>query len=543
MADAGAGKYTATVDLTEGVHFYKFVVDGEKWEKDPNGDKELEGDDGNGGKNSALLIGPDARKLPPAKPNAICEQAVAHDPNDMADCNVATDKLLRLRICTQADDVPIVRAIYEAEPGVWKKQAMWKIETKMGFDHFGTMISVTRSPIRYIFELTDGTTTKYLAKGKLFDSMDTAIVSAYSVEMTPKFQTPDWAKHAVWYQIFPERFRNGDPSNDPGDKPYEHLVKWQAKWFAAAEGEVPGDENFYKGAGNVWKRRYGGDVQGLIQALPYMKSLGINAIYLNPMFEADSMHKYDTTDYRHIDEHFGFKGDIAEAWKTETDDPATWTWTKTDRLFLDFVAKAHAMGFKVILDGVFNHVGRSYWAFQDVLKKGKDSKYADWFDIRDWNPPIKYIAWDKGSEPSTDGSLPIFKKNPETGLGDGPKRHIFAITKRWLGARWRSKQGRRWIPTRCARRHPAPLLDRVAKARQIDQARRLHLRRNLGLGTGLVEQRRSVRRGDELSLCDRVSGFLCQSDEGDHAHAIRCTTQSDYLRLSAADVAGADESV
>ena len=329
--------------------------------------------------------------------------------------------------------MPDVLVIYQASPGVWKKQAMWKTSTRLGFDHFGTMISVDQPTINYVFQLTDGTATKYLnSSGKLFDSLDTAVAAPYSVEMTPKFQTPDWAKHAVWYQIFPERFRNGEPANDPGDKPYEHLVKWTANWWKAADGEAPGDENFYKGVGNVWKRRYGGDVQGLIQALPYMKSLGITAIYLNPMFEADSMHKYDTTDYRHIDEHFGFKGDVAEAWKTETDDPATWTWTKTDKLFLDFVAKAHAMGFKVILDGVFNHVGRSHWAFQDVLKNGKNSKYADWFDVRDWNPPIKYIAWDKGGEPSSDGALPVFKKNPETGLGEGPKKHIFAITKRWL---------------------------------------------------------------------------------------------------------------
>src|SRR5204862_1531228 len=137
-------------------------------------------------------------------------------------------------------------------------------------------------------------------------------------------------------QIFPERFRKGDPSNDPGDKPYEHLVKWQAKWFATAEGETPGDENFYKGTGNVWKRRYGGDVQGLIEALPYLKSLGINAIYLNPMFEAESMHKYDTADYRHIDDNFGVKGDLAQL-AGETDDPATWKWSASDRLILTFV--------------------------------------------------------------------------------------------------------------------------------------------------------------------------------------------------------------
>src|SRR5207244_5928828 len=142
-----------------------------------------------------------------------------------------------------------------------------------------------------------------------------------------RVDTPDWAKQAVWYQIFPERFRDGDTSNDVFDKPYEHLVRWQADWWKAQPGEAPGDENFYKGQGNVWKRRYGGDVQGMIEALPYLKSLGINAIYLNPIFKAESLHKYDTEDYRHIDDHFGTVGDIAKLAGTETDDPTTWQWT------------------------------------------------------------------------------------------------------------------------------------------------------------------------------------------------------------------------
>jgi len=172
----------------------------------------------------------------------------------------------------------------------------------------------------------------------------------------------------------------------------------------------------------------------LRQSLPYLKKLGVNAIYLNPMFEAESMHKYDATDYRHIDEFFGVKGDYEalRAAGTETEDPKTWVWTPSDKLFLNFVAEAHREGFKVILDGVFNHVGRNHWAFQDVLKKGKGSRYASWFDVRDWTPPIKYIAWDRGGEPASDGALPVFKKDEELGLVHGPREHIFAVTKRWL---------------------------------------------------------------------------------------------------------------
>ena len=100
-------------------------------------------------------------------------------------------------------------------------------------------------------------------------------------------------------------------------------------------------------------------------------------------------------------------------------------------MFLDFIAEAHRQGFKVIADGVFNHVGTGFWAFQDVLKNGKNSPYADWFEITDWGDgtpgSIQYNAWDKKS-----GALPVFKKDPKLGLAPGPREHIMAITKRWL---------------------------------------------------------------------------------------------------------------
>jgi cyclomaltodextrinase / maltogenic alpha-amylase / neopullulanase len=185
-------------------------------------------------------------------------------------------------------------------------------------------------------------------------------------------RVPDWAKDAVWYQIFPERFRNGDSSNDPGEHWYENLIPWTADWWQThvEHGEVAGQENFYRGHGNVWRRRYGGDIQGLIESLPYLRELGVNALYLNPVFKAESMHKYDAGDFRHIDDRFGFKGDIDEL-EGETDDPATWQWTRTDLLFLECLDEAKRQGFRVIIDGVFNHTGREHYAFQDVLRHGK----------------------------------------------------------------------------------------------------------------------------------------------------------------------------
>jgi glycosidase len=413
--------YVADVHLADGVHYYKFVVDG-KWTNDPASESDLEIDDNYGGKNSAVMIGPDGRHLPPPAPNAINASAVTFDSTDVRDCNIASPTLLRLSIRVQADDLTGATALIQSNnTNEWQRVAMWKTDSSLGFDRFGTVVTTDAgATLRYVIELKDGDATLDVAGDKAYASLSSAQVAAYSVTMSPKFETPEWAKHAVWYQIFPERFRNGDPANDP-----PNTQKWTSKWFSTLPGE---SGQFYH---DVWARRYGGDIRGIQQALPYLRQLGINAIYLNPIFEAEDLHKYDTSDYRHVDEHFGYAGDIVEL-KGETDDPATWQWTKSDKLFLDFLAEAHRQGFKVIIDGVFNHVGRKHWAFQDVIKNGKDSKFASWFEITDWsspskNAPFHYRAWD-----GKDGALPAWKKVPQLGLAHGPREHIMAITRRWL---------------------------------------------------------------------------------------------------------------
>jgi glycosidase len=406
--------WAMTLDLTEGLHHYKFVIDGERWIGDPDGDKQLEEDDNYGGRNSGVMVGPDVRKLPPPQPNHVNKDGVVFDQKDPLDVNYFERAEARLRLRAQADD------IQTASVG---DQPLYRLTSDRGIDTFGGVVRLDSANGSPALSLRDGTDTLRIA---------------LNVQSEVSFQTPDWAKHAVWYQIFPERFRNGDPSNDPGDKWFEHLEPWKSNWWATLDKEAPGKGNFYKGEGNVWKRRYGGDIQGLKQELPYLRSLGITAIYLNPMFEAESMHKYDTADYRHIDDNFGVREKLPL--DGETDDPQTWKWSKSDLIFLDFVAEAHHQGFKVILDGVFNHVGRAHPFFQDVVKNGKQSKYADWFEIRDFGNKtpadpkefgkpggMKFNAWGEDS-----GHLPVLKKDPKLGLARGPREHIMAITKRWL---------------------------------------------------------------------------------------------------------------
>jgi len=271
-----------------------------------------------------------------------------------------------------------------------------------------------------------------------------------------------WARGKVWYQIFPERFRNGDPSNDPtaadvpetddgpgpvvpagagrgdsrplagGDGKHQwRLSPWTSDWYELQPWELKRSTDFYH-MGVVFARRYGGDIQGITDKLDYLKDLGVEVIYLTPVFEAPSLHKYDASSLHHVDLHFGpdpagDKQMLAEA--KETEDPETWIWTKADITFLRFIKEAHARGIKVVIDGVFNHTGRGFFAFQDILKKGCKSRYADWYMVAKWGEKpgdeFAYQAWWDFK------SLPIFARDKQ-GLLPGPKKYVFAITKRWL---------------------------------------------------------------------------------------------------------------
>ncbi len=150
--------------------------------------------------------------------------------------------------------------------------------------------------------------------------------------------TPKWVNDTVWYQIFPDRFCNGDASNDPKD-----VVPWRNK------GKVTNEECF------------GGDLAGIIQKLDYIQNLGINGLYLTPINESPSCHKYDTTDYTKIDPRFG-----------------------DEETFISLVEQAHARGIRIMLDGVFNHCGYYFAPWQDVLKNGPESEYFDWFMVNEW---------------------------------------------------------------------------------------------------------------------------------------------------------------
>ena len=196
---------------------------------------------------------------------------------------------------------------------------------------------------------------------------------AFQVESFP----PSWVQDAVFYQIFPERFANGDSSNDPSG-----VQPWGGK---------PTGGNFF-----------GGDLKGIVDHLDYLAGLGVTAIYLNPIFEATTNHKYNTTDYLKIDPHFG-----------------------DEAIFKKMVDGCHARGIKVILDAVFNHTGVQFFAFQDIKKRGARSPYLHWFNVYGLpiGPPEKpnYECW------WGHGSLPkLMTLNPDV------QQYLFEVTRHWM---------------------------------------------------------------------------------------------------------------
>lgn len=191
---------------------------------------------------------------------------------------------------------------------------------------------------------------------------------------------PYWVQDAIFYQIFPDRFANGDPSNDP-----PNVQPW---------GAPPTNWHFQ-----------GGDLRGIIQQFDYLLDLGITALYLNPIFHSTSNHRYNTLDYYKIDPKLGDMQDF--------------------RALLDL---AHRNGVRVILDGVFNHCGRGFFAFVDVLENQEYSPYKDWFHILHF--PVDaysdgeskdYLAW-WGFR-----SLPKFNTdNPQV------RRYLFNVARYWI---------------------------------------------------------------------------------------------------------------
>ncbi len=275
---------------------------------------------------------------------------------------------------------------------------------------------------------------------------------------------PDWAKEAVWYQIMVERFRNGDPTNDPRKEDIEvgypgfapkgwEVTPWGQQWyqpdpwFAEVEGQIDmaGDKLEY--FGQIQRlRRYGGDLQGVLDKLDYLKDLGVTAIYFNPLNDAPSYHKYDARYWHHIDRNFGPdpKGDVELMANEDHEDPSKWVWTSADKLFLKVIEACHERDIRVLLDYSWNHTGNDFWAWNDLVENQQESKYADWYWVKRWDDPdtpeneFEYRGWFDVKD------LPEIRETEYVDHSQGfefyegdiydpaVKEHIFAVARRWL---------------------------------------------------------------------------------------------------------------
>lgn len=433
MLSRADGAYSAIVDLPEGAQRYAFVENGDQRIPDPKNGREAR--DPSGAMASLLIVGPTPAEYPKPLPGEIHGPAVRHNPASAADFTPISAGLglADVSICALPGDVETATMVLETKDKALRIPMRRELDAA-GFDRFTARVMAGAPDMKYSFTLVDGSASH--------------TTGMYTTRIEPGFETPDWAKGAVWYQIFPERFRNGNPKNDPSG-PGVTLMKWTGDWYAIdpeeerqwrlRAGLKPGDPLPERKGGAlfnmIFDRRYGGDLQGVVEKLDYIKSLGVSAIYLNPIFEAESLHKYDATDYRHIDDNLGTPasaGKTSDSWKfiaSETADPATWTWTESDRYFVDvFLPECRKRGLRVVLDGVFNHTGKAFWAFADIEQRGEASPYKDWFFVT-FGPDGKLQSWQSWFNT---GSLPKFQQVANGDLVPPVKSHIFNITRRWM---------------------------------------------------------------------------------------------------------------
>ena len=342
-----------------------------------------------------------------------------------------------IRFRTGAGDVDrvyaVVRDAVSREEG--RRLELKKKESIGRFDFYETEILVGETPLRYDFEAVKGSEVCHYNRLGVLEAgdMDAPFV------ITPGFHVPEWAKGALMYQIFVDRFNNGDPTNDVlGDEyvyigfPVTKVEKWDERLSVL---DVD--------------RFYGGDIQGIWDKLDYLQSLKVEVLYLSPVFVSPSNHKYDCQDYEHIDPHYGVivkdegglvTGDAsdngnAKRYSVRTSDRENLE--ASDEFFARFVQEVHKRGMRIILDGVFNHCGSfNKWMDREKIyeKDGgyepgayltADSPYRDFFLFGDqdgWPDNDSYEGWW--------GHNTLPKLNYE-----GSKKlyqYVLDIAKRWL---------------------------------------------------------------------------------------------------------------
>ena len=282
------------------------------------------------------------------------QYALLHIP-DSRYCFATGPKEVVIRLRTSKEDDLKVSIVYASKyeiANMQQEEEMTKYCEDALYRFYETKLSLTDVRLAYVFKISEGSNSWYFSEDGITKDYDfsEAFYNFFQlpyININDLMPTVDWMRRAVFYQIFVDRFYIGDHDKDMS---YVNM-----KW-----GDIPTPKCFA-----------GGDLAGISKKLDYLKMLGINAIYLTPVFRSISNHKYDISDYKEIDPEFGTKEEL-----------------------VDLVKKAHSMGIRIVLDAVFNHCSMDSPQFKDVMKKGRDSEYFNWFIIDGDKPDIKNVNYE-----------------------------------------------------------------------------------------------------------------------------------------------------
>lgn len=448
MKESG-GIYTITIFLEPGKYMYKFVIDGTKWITDPNAKETAP--DGFGGKNGIIVVkATDASVILKPGDGKVFKPGIDHQ-TKLPYVKPLDEKRSRLAVRLQVANKDTEKAWLHVDRG----QGAFRVlpmtldkELTQGDSAYYTATLTGLSPaskLRYFFRVKDGTTLLYLSGKRFANNEAQAKAQAFTllVEDIKVFRTPDWVKNGIMYQIFPERFYNGKPSNDPdlSEKDlYYTTPRPESPKTRVPEVLNPGNPEYYHVVkqwnrvyylGNKFNSQryftfYGGDLIGVEKKLPYLKDLGVTIIYFNPIFRAKSNHKYDAVDFLVPDPHFGTVAEVKR-----------------------FVQKAHSMGIRIIIDSSFNHTGDKHYAFQDTYTYGEKSKYWKWYEWKKWPVPKKITGkisdyyncwWGFGSLPDLNFDLKA------TGSAENPKTDIYLQKSgKYYKMKGVQRVGKKWV--------------------------------------------------------------------------------------------------
>ncbi|MEZ5162440.1 MAG: alpha-amylase family glycosyl hydrolase [Fimbriimonadaceae bacterium] len=341
VRDAGSNTWRRKVSLPMGEHQYKFVLNGEEWILDPANKHTFT--DGGGHTNSVLHALPsDFDKPAVAGDGKLSYSVIAHGGSASDLSYDRGDVVFRLKLrAGDAESVVLNLNGKEYPMDVLTRGEHIEVrEVRIPSDGLENLA--------YTFFVRDGDLEHQVYEAVRHSSGER--VSFHdSVARLKQFQVPSWVERSVFYQIFPDRFFNGDKSNDPAD-----VTPWKGE---------PTYSNFM-----------GGDAAGIQSKIPYLRDLGINAIYINPVFASRDNHRYATSDYKLIDPKIG-----------------------TNREFASLTKNLKSNGIRTVLDGVFNHTGVDFPAFVDLLGAQEKSRYKDWFFVKEFpikvEPNPKYEGW------------------------------------------------------------------------------------------------------------------------------------------------------